>query len=215
MALPDVCVLVVDDNSADGTGQVADQLAAEFPGRVRVLHRAGPRGLGAAYVEAFHFLDSEGSRSDFLVQMDADLSHDPRHLPAILARAAETDVVVGSRYVAGGTILNWRLRRRLLSRFANAYVRTLAGVGARDCTSGYRCWRRSAVARLPLDDIGSNGYAFLVEMIWYATRFGMTIAEEPIAFVERREGQSKMSWKVVRESVALPWKLRCRAGIQF
>lgn len=215
MALPDLDVLVVDDASSDGTGEIAEQLGVEFPGRVRVLHRPGRRGLGSAYIEGFQLLDAAGSDAELIVQMDADLSHDVRHLPAMIARAAAADLVVGSRYVSGGRIENWALQRRLLSRFANAYVRVIAGVRVRDSTTGYRCWRRQALARVLRADISSNGYAFLVEMAWYATRLGLRMAEVPIVFVERREGQSKMSWKVVRESIVLPWKLRRRTDVHL
>jgi dolichol-phosphate mannosyltransferase len=139
--------------------------------------------------------------------MDADLSHDPRQLPALIAAADEGDVVIGSRYVPGGRIVNWPLRRRLLSRFANGYVRTVTRLVVRDCTSGYRCWRRDALASLPLDRLTSDGYAFLVEMLYVAARRGCRVSEVPITFVERRLGESKLSSGVVIESAIAPWRI--------
>src|SRR5262245_1299268 len=160
MALPDLAVLVVDDDSADGTGAIADELSAEFSGRVRVLHRTGRRGLGSAYVEGMQYLNAQGVDSTLVVQMDADLSHDPQYVPALLERAATADLVIGSRYVRGGGVRNWPFRRRLLSRLGNVYVRAVTGIAVHDCTAGYRCWRRDALARLPLATLASNGYAF-------------------------------------------------------
>ena len=151
-----VRVLVVDDHSPDGTGEVADQLARQHSGRIAVLHRTGRRGLGRSYVDGIKQVLTEPV--DVLCQMDADLSHDPRHLPALIAATSAADVVIGSRYIAGGEIVNWPLRRRLLSRFANLYIRAVTRLSARDCTSGYRCWRRAALAALPLDTFFSDGY---------------------------------------------------------
>jgi len=144
--------------------------------------------------------------------MDADFSHDPARLPDLIAAARRADVVIGSRYVRGGAIVNWPRRRRLLSRFANVYVRALTGLSARDCTSGYRCWRRDALATLPLDRFVSDGYSFLVEMLFLAARQGRRIAEVPITYVERREGQSKMSRAVILESAITPWRLVATEG---
>src|SRR6185436_2280453 len=139
--------------------------------------------------------------------MDADLSHDPAQLPRLIEGTSRGDVVIGSRYVPGGTILNWPTRRRVLSRFANTYIRTVTRLDALDCTSGYRCWRRTALAALPLDRFISDGYSFLVEMLFVASRRGLTIAEVPITFVERREGESKISRGVILESAITPWRL--------
>jgi dolichol-phosphate mannosyltransferase len=201
-------VLVVDDASPDGTGQVADALSRQFPGRVEVLHRMANRGFGRSYIDGIkHAL---AGPSQFIVQMDADLSHDPATLPALIAAAGHADVVIGSRYVEGGAIRNWPKRRLLLSRFANIYVRTLTRIAARDCTSGYRCWRREALASLPLDRFLSDGYSFLVEMLFEASRRGHRIAEVPITYTERREGQSKMSRAVILESAITPWRLIAR-----
>jgi dolichol-phosphate mannosyltransferase len=200
-----VGVLVVDDASPDGTGQVADALAERFPGRVGVLHRTANRGLGRSYVDGIqHALKGP---AQLICQMDADLSHDPALLPALIAAAEHADVVIGSRYVKGGAIRNWPTHRLLLSRFANLYVRALTRIAARDCTSGYRCWRRDALASLPLDGFVSDGYSFLVEMLYQASRQGRRIAEVPMTYTERREGQSKMSRAVILESAITPWRL--------
>jgi dolichol-phosphate mannosyltransferase len=205
MEQPNVRLLVVDDQSPDGTGDLADRLASEYSGRISVLHRTGPRGLGRSYVDGL----GEALREpvDVICQMDADLSHDPTQLPALMAAADESDVVIGSRYVPGGRVMNWPLRRRLLSRFANAYVRTVTKLVVRDCTSGYRCWRRDALASLPLDRLTSEGYAFLVEMLYVAARRGCRVTEVPITFVERRLGESKLSRDVVIESAIAPWRI--------
>jgi dolichol-phosphate mannosyltransferase len=200
-----VRVLVVDDQSPDGTGDIADALAREYPGRVDVLHRTGRRGLGRSYIDGIK--QAIAQPVDYICQMDADLSHDPQHLPDLLAAASRADVVLGSRYVPGGAVANWPLRRRLLSRFANLYIRTVTRLGAHDCTSGYRCWRRGVLASLPLDRFFSDGYSFLVEMLFVASRRGCQIAEVPITFVERREGKSKISNAVLLESAITPWRL--------
>jgi dolichol-phosphate mannosyltransferase len=204
MAQPGVTMLVVDDQSPDGTGDVADALAARHP-RIEVLHRTGTRGFGRSYLEAIH--RSVHRPFDAICQMDADLSHDPRHLPEMLAALDEADLVIGSRYIPGGGIVNWPWRRRLLSRCANTYIRLVARLGARDCTSGYRCWRREALAGLSLAQIESDGYSYLVEMLHLAVRRGYRIAERPITFVERRQGKSKLSTAVLVESIVTPWRL--------
>ena len=208
MRQPDVRVLVVDDQSPDGTGDVADGLARAHAGRVDVMHRTGVRGLGRSYIDGI----ARGLHEpvDVICQMDADLSHDPRHLPALIAAAGQADVVIGSRYVPGGAIRNWPRRRRLLSRLANIYIRQITRLNARDCTSGYRCWRREALAALPLDRFISDGYSFLVEMLFVAAGQGSRIAEVPITFVERRQGVSKLSRAVLLESALTPWRLIAR-----
>ena len=200
-----VRVLVVDDQSPDGTGDIADNLALEHPGRIRVLHRTGKRGFGRSYIDGMKQAIAEPV--DVVCQMDADLSHDPRQLPDLVAATAQADVVIGSRYIPGGAIVNWPKRRRVLSRVANVYIRTVTRLSARDCTSGYRCWRRAAMASMPLDDFFSDGYSFLVEMLFVASRRGCRIAEVPITFVERREGESKVSRAVLIESAITPWRL--------
>ena len=200
-----VRVLVVDDQSPDGTGEVADELARTHPGRVDVLHRTTRRGFGRSYVDGIRRAIASGA--DLICQMDADFSHDPARLPDLLAAADHADLVIGSRYVPGGAVVNWPRRRLLLSRFANMYVRGITHVEARDCTSGYRCWRRDALASLPLDQFVSDGYSFLVEMLFVASRQGRRVLEVPITYVERREGQSKMSRGVILESAITPWRL--------
>ena len=201
-------VLIVDDQSPDGTGDVADRLARTHPGRVDVLHRTAQRGLGRSYIDGIAW----GIRQpvDVICQMDADLSHDPGHLPALIAATGTADVVIGSRYVPGGAIVNWPARRRLLSRLANSYIRQITRLDAHDCTSGYRCWRREALAMMPLDRFISDGYSFLVEMLFVAAGQGSTIAEVPITFVERRLGESKLSRAVLVESALTPWRLVAR-----
>ena len=208
LALPDVTILVVDDGSPDGTGAVADALMQAHPDRIEVMHRSGPRGLGRSYVDGM--LRALETDAALICQMDADLSHDPAALPRLIARAQAADLVIGSRYVPGGRVENWARRRVLLSAFANRYVRAITGLDARDCTSGFRCWRREALQRIALRGITSNGYAFLVEMAWLAARAGCRIAEVPITFTERRAGASKLSGGVIVESALLPWRLKRR-----
>jgi dolichol-phosphate mannosyltransferase len=208
MRQSNVRVLVVDDQSPDGTGDRADGLARTHPGRVDVMHRTGIRGLGRSYVDGI----AQGLHEpvDVICQMDADLSHDPRQLPALIAATTQADVVIGSRYVPGGAIRNWPRRRLLLSRLANLYIRQVTRLNARDCTSGYRCWRREALAAIPLERFMSDGYSFLVEMLFVAADQGLRIAEVPITFVERRQGQSKLSRAVLLESALTPWRLIAR-----
>ena len=208
LALAGLRVLIVDDGSPDGTGTLADGLAAESGGRLTVIHRTGPRGLGRSYVDGMQAAVATGVR--FVCQMDADLSHDPDDLARLIAACASADLVIGSRDVAGGTIRNWPLRRLWLSVFANRYVRAVTGLRIRDCTSGFRCWRRDLLARLPLAAIASDGYAFQVEMAFEAQRAGATIVEAPITFVERRQGSSKLSGGVIAESIWMPWRLVSR-----
>jgi len=205
MQHPNVKVMVVDDQSPDGTGEVADVLAREHAGRIEVMHRTERRGLGRSYIDGIRKAIREPV--DVVCQMDADLSHDPASLPDLVAATDRADVVIGSRYIPGGRILNWPLRRRVLSRFANAYIRIVTRLSARDCTSGYRCWRREALAGLPLDRFISDGYSFLVEMLYVASQRGCRIGEVPITFAERRQGESKLSRAVLLESAITPWRL--------
>lgn len=202
-------LLVVDDASPDGTGAVADDLAKAYPGRVTVMHRTGQRGLGRSYVDGLrHALATDGV--DLICQMDADLSHNPDYLPALADAAATYDLAIGSRYVHGISVVNWPLRRIFLSAFANRYIRGITGLRVRDCTSGYRCWRREALQRIPIDAMVSDGYAFLVEMLYEAYRRRCRITEVPIIFVERSQGESKVLNAGFLESLIMPWKLRLR-----
>lgn len=207
---PTYGVFVVDDQSPDGTGAIADMLAERHPGRVEVMHRTGKRGLGRSYVDALSVAVTRDV--DIVCQMDADFSHDPEYLPRLVEAigSRDLDLVIGSRYLHGVSVVNWPLRRLILSTFANRYVRGVTGLPARDCTSGYRCWRRTSLAGLPLRKFVSDGYAFLVEMLYEAMGAGCRIGEVPIIYVERREGQSKMSRSVIFESVLMPWRVVLR-----
>jgi dolichol-phosphate mannosyltransferase len=203
-------VLVVDDGSPDGTGAIADQLARDHPGRIEVMHRTGPRGLGRSYVDGLQHAIAEG-RAEFICQMDADLSHNPEYLPDLIAAAATQDLVIGSRYLHGVSVVNWPLHRIFLSAFGNRYIRFITSLATSDCTSGYRCWRRDALARMPIANMVSDGYSFLVEMLFEAKRRGLRIGEVPIIFIERRLGQSKLSSNVLIESLIMPWRLVLRS----
>jgi dolichol-phosphate mannosyltransferase len=187
-------ILVADDQSPDGTGALADELAAAHPGRVHVLHRTGEKGFALSYIDGMRWAIERNY--DLICQMDADWSHDPKYLPAIAEASATHDVVIGSRYVNGVSVVNWPLRRIFLSSFANWYI---------------RCWRRAKLAEVMQADISSDGYAFQVEMLWKAARVGCRITEVPIIFVERQQGQSKLSTKVLMESLLMPWRLRVRS----
>ena len=208
MAIDGLQVLIVDDNSPDGTADEAESIGAASHGRVSVMRRPGARGLGRSYIDGI----AAALRTDatHVCQMDADFSHDPAALPQLPTAAAAADLVIGSRYIPGGRLSNWPAHRLVLSRFANWYVRAITRLPVHDCTSGFRCWTRGLLARLPLDRIVSDGYAFQVEMAWDAHTAGGRIVEVPIAFVERREGVSKMSGRVIAESVVLPWRLIAR-----
>jgi dolichol-phosphate mannosyltransferase len=201
-------ILVVDDSSPDGTGQIADGCAAANRARVQVLHRTGKRGLGLSYIDGMYL----ALRTDatHILQMDADLSHNPADIPRLLAATEHAEVSIGSRYVLGGRIENWPARRRMLSAFANRYIRAITHLAIRDCTSGFRCWRREALERLPLASIRSDGYAFIVELAWEASKAGFRCGEVPITFVERRKGASKLTSRVIVESALLPWRLVAR-----
>jgi dolichol-phosphate mannosyltransferase len=197
-AVPEADVLILDDNSPDGTGAVADQLAVE-DGAVRVLHRKGKEGLGVAYLAGFAWaLDKD---YDVLVEMDADGSHQPEQLPKLLAALGDADVVLGSRWVKGGSVVNWPLHRKVLSRGGNVYSRVLLGMPITDATGGYRAYRASALRALDLHDVASAGYCFQVDLVWRAVRRGLTVVEVPITFVERTIGDSKMSRDIVQESL--------------
>ena len=203
---PRVDVLVVDDNSPDGTGALADGLAAAEP-RIRVLHREKKEGLGRAYVAAFKWALAQGYT--WVLEMDADFSHDPRYLPTLLdAAASGVDLVLGSRYVEGGGTVNWGVGRKLISRGGSLYARTVLGVGVRDLTGGFKCFHRRVLEALDLDAVMGSGYGFQIEMTYRTLLRGFTVRELPIQFEDRRVGQSKMSRKIFLEAFTLVWKLR-------
>ena len=212
LPLPGLRILVADDNSPDGTGRIADRLAAEYGAdRVAVAHRPGKQGLGRAYVDGMTRAVAAGA--EFVVQMDSDLSHAPENLPQMLGTllSSGADVVIGSRYVAGASLASeWSWHRRALSGFANYYVRALLHLGIRDVTAGFKIWRASALQAIDVASIRSNGYSFQVEMNYRSVRHGLKVVELPIHFVDRAEGESKMSLKVQLESALMPISLRRR-----
>lgn len=205
---PRIDVLVVDDSSPDGTGELADQLAAENP-RVHVLHRSQKEGLGKAYIAGFRWALDHGY--DLIFEMDADFSHDPRFLPAFLEAVQDADLVIGSRYKTGVNVINWPISRLLLSLGANQYARLVTGLPLADSTGGFKCFRRRVLEAIPLERVRSNGYAFQIEMSYLAWRKGFRLKEIPIVFTDRVEGQSKMNRKIVREAVWMVWWLRLRS----
>jgi dolichol-phosphate mannosyltransferase len=203
-------ILVVDDASPDGTGEVAEQLARTYPGRVHVIHRTGKLGLGTAYIQGFKWALSQGA--DYVVQMDADFSHSPAYIHQFMEEIARNDVVVGSRYVQGGQLDDrWGWGRWFLSWWANSvWVRLILGVKTKDATAGFKCWRRAALEKIDLDQIRSNGYVFQVEMCYVAEKRGLRIKEIPIYFEDRRIGQSKMSGRVKLEAALRVFEIRKR-----
>jgi dolichol-phosphate mannosyltransferase len=208
-AVPDAHVLVADDNSPDGTGELADQLAAADD-HVHVLHRAGKEGLGAAYLAGFAWGLDAGY--DVLVEMDADGSHQPEQLPRLLTALAGADLVLGSRWVAGGTVVNWPLSRKVLSRGGNLWTRLVLGIPLKDATGGYRAFRAATLRGLQLDGVVSAGYCFQVDLAWRALKAGFRVVEVPITFIEREHGVSKMSQRIVVEALLLTtlWGIRHR-----
>jgi dolichol-phosphate mannosyltransferase len=210
-SVPTAHVLVADDNSPDGTGELADRLAAEDD-HVHVLHRKGKEGLGAAYLAGFAWGLDAGY--DVLVEMDADGSHQPEQLPRLLSALAGADLVLGSRWVSGGTVVNWPLSRKVLSRGGNLWTRMMLGIPLKDATGGYRAFRAATLRGLELDGVVSAGYCFQVDLAWRALRAGYRVVEVPITFIEREHGVSKMSQRIVVEALLLTtlWGLRHRAG---
>jgi dolichol-phosphate mannosyltransferase len=207
-ALPEAHLLIVDDNSPDGTAQIAQELFAsrpEYSGH-RVMLRQGERGLGRAYRDGFRKALADGYER--VIQMDADLSHDPAYLPEMLALSKDADLVIGSRYCAGGGVESWPMRRVLLSRFAVRYVKVIAGISIADATAGFRCWTRNALLSLELDSLQSEGYCFQVETAYRACRLRLRTVEMPIVFTDRRFGRSKISRAVLLESFLMPFRLR-------
>lgn len=205
---PRIDVLVVDDSSPDGTGELADQIAAGNP-RVHVLHRTQKEGLGKAYIAGFRWALDHGY--DLIFEMDADFSHDPRFLPTFLDAIQDADLVIGSRYKTGVNVINWPISRLLLSLGANQYARLVTGLPLADSTGGFKCFRRRVLEAIPLERVRSNGYAFQIEMSYLAWRKGFRLKEIPIVFTDRVEGQSKMNRKIVREAVWMVWWLRLRS----
>jgi dolichol-phosphate mannosyltransferase len=203
---PRVDILVVDDNSPDGTGKIADALAAQEP-RIRVLHREKKEGLGRAYLAAFRWALNAGY--SYIIEMDADFSHDPRYLPSFLDAAEDgADLVLGSRYVTGGGTVNWGIGRQVISRGGSLYARSILGVDIRDLTGGFKCFNRRVLESIALDQVQSTGYAFQIELTYRTLKKGFTVREIPIVFEDRRVGQSKMSRKIFLEALTMVWKLR-------
>jgi dolichol-phosphate mannosyltransferase len=205
---PGMHILFVDDNSPDGTGEVADELSRRYPGEVFVLHRKAKEGLGRAYIDGFHAVVEKDY--DFIIQMDADLSHDPVHLPDFLTKAAENDLVIGSRYIRGVSVINWDLKRIILSKMATRYVQIVTGMPFTDATGGYNCWRRDALRAIGYNSVFASGYLFLVELKYKAFRKNLRIAEVPIVFVERRTGISKLSSRILWEAIWGVLRLRLK-----
>ncbi|MGQ9630793.1 MAG: polyprenol monophosphomannose synthase [bacterium] len=204
-AVDSVHVLIVDDNSPDGTGEIADELSRR-DSRVHVMRRPGKLGLGTAYIEGFKYALANGY--EYIFEMDADLSHDPSYLPLFLEKIEGCDLVLGSRYISGGGVRNWGPIRRIVSRGGSLYSRIILGLPFRDLTGGFKCFRREVLQRINLDAVRSNGYSFQIEMTYRAYKEGFRIEEIPIIFVDRRAGRSKMSRKIFWEAVIMVWKLR-------
>ena len=208
--IPTLEILVVDDNSPDGTGQIADQLASQHPDRVHVLHRAGKLGLGTAYITGFQYALKQGA--EYVIQMDADFSHSPSYIPQFLQAIRGYDVVIGSRYVAGGRLdEQWGWWRYFLSWWANSvYTRLILGLKVKDATAGFKCWRRATLEGIGLDRVRSNGYVFQVEMAYLTEKLGYRFLEVPIYFEDRRIGRSKMTGRVKVEAALRTWQIRWR-----
>ena len=207
---PRLEVLVVDDNSPDGTGRLADEMAAADP-RVHVLHRPGKGGLGKAYLAGFRWALERDY--ELVFEMDADFSHDPRFLSDFLRAVENADLVIGSRYKTGVNVINWPISRLLLSLFANQYARWITGMPIMDSTGGFKCFRRRVLQAIDLDRVRSNGYSFQIEMSFRAWKKGFRLVEIPIVFTDRVEGQSKMNKRIVREAIWMVWWLRLKAMV--
>lgn len=208
---PWIDILFVDDNSPDGTGRLADQLADTEP-RIHVLHREGKQGLGRAYIAGFKW--ALARHYEFICEMDADFSHNPADLNKFREAARDADLVLGTRYKGGIRVINWPLQRLILSKGAAVYVRLVTGLPITDPTGGYKCFRRAVLETIDLDHIRSNGYSFQIEMTHHAWMDGFRVAEVPITFEERRSGASKMSGAIVSEALLMVWKLLFRAGLR-
>ncbi len=202
---PSLHLLIVDDNSPDGTGKLADELA-KMNKRINVLHRPAKLGLGSAYRDGFRY--AMEMDADLLIEMDADFSHAPEVLSEFLKQIESCDLVIGSRYLNGISVVNWPIRRLMLSYGANWYTRLVTGLTIMDCTSGFKCFRRSLIEMIELDKVKSDGYSFQIEMNFRSAQIGARIKEVPIIFIDRRAGQSKMSKRIVREAILMVWKLK-------
>ncbi len=202
---PSIHVLIVDDGSPDGTGQIADSMSKESD-RIFVIHRKNKSGLGTAYIAGFKFALEKSY--DYIFEMDCDFSHDPKYLPHFLETVQDVDLVLGSRYISGVNVINWPMSRLLLSYYANVYSRIITGLPVKDATGGFKCYRREVLEAIDLDKVKSNGYSFQIEMSFRAWKKGFKIKEIPIVFEDRKEGQSKMSKKIVREAIWMVWRLR-------
>jgi len=207
-SVPGLHILIIDDNSPDGTGETADELAHQYRDEVFVLHRSKKEGLGSAYVDGFAWVLKK--EYEYILQMDADLSHDPGHLPAFFEKIRDYAFVVGSRYLNGISVVNWDLKRLMMSKLANGYVRFITQIPFTDTTSGFLCWRREVLESIDFENAFSSGYVFLVEMKYKAYRKGFTWTEVPIIFVERKSGNSKLDWNVFREALWGVLRLRLR-----
>ena len=205
LKIKDLHILVVDDNSPDGTAEIVAAMSKLHP-QVHLLERAGKMGLGTAYVAGFKFALEHGF--DRIMEMDADFSHDPKDVPRLLKSTEEYDIAIGSRYSQGVNVVNWPLKRLLLSMGASVYTRIVTGLPLHDCTAGFVCYRREVLQDLDLDNIRSDGYSFQIEMKFKAWKKGYTLGEVPIVFIDRRYGESKMSKKIVHEAIWMVWKLR-------
>jgi dolichol-phosphate mannosyltransferase len=206
--IPDIHVLVVDDNSPDGTAEIIEQLQPELP-RLHLLLRQGRRSFGKSYLDGMRQALQMGA--ELIIQMDADYSHNPRYLYKFLEIIKDCDLAIGSRYLNGVSVVNWPIRRLMLSVGANTYVRWITGLPVADATSGYKCWRREVLEAMDLESIASDGYAFQIEMIYQAKRLGFRLLEVPIIFIDRTSGTSKISRKMVHEAMWIPWRLRLRS----
>ena len=207
--IDDFKILIVDDLSPDGTGAIADQMAKKYPKRIEVIHRDGPRGLGQAYIAGFkHVLQSD---AQLIGQMDSDFSHPPEKLPEMIAALKNADLALGSRYIPGGGVdRHWPIWRKGLSRWGNFYTRSILGIPVRDTTGAFRMWRREFLERIPFEEVISNGYIFLVELLHLADLYGARFAEVPIYFADRKWGQSKMSFRIQIEAAYRVWQVRWR-----
>lgn len=201
----DIHILIVDDNSPDGTGDIAGNLAKKHK-EVHVIHREGKMGLGSAYREGFRYALDAGAEN--IMEMDADFSHNPARIPEFLEKAKEADVVIGSRYLNGVSVVNWPIRRLILSYLANVYARFVTGLRITDCTGGFKCFKRKVLEEIDLENIKSDGYSFQIEMNYRCVEKGFRVGEIPIIFIDRHAGSSKMSKKIVREAVVMVWRLR-------